>query len=188
MSAARAFFSGMRPDMKRNFLVVTFMAMAVVAFTTADASAWGWWRYRLACHGPLFPRWAAHRACHPYNAFTPSPGCCGGIAGHAGFGQRLGHLHGAAGCSTCMASPVMPSGDQRAQYIDPSLLPYMAQAAPMQMQMPIQQTAYQAPYGLQPVNYMANYYQAYQPYPYYYYPQPVAPYNYGYGYGYGYGY
>jgi hypothetical protein len=195
--------------MKRKFLVLSVLALAVVALTTADASAWGFWRYRMACRGPLFPR-LAHRGhrydcCRPYNAFTPGSGnCCNG--GGRSFGLR-GRLHGhGGGCSTCMGDTPFVQQNQTAQYIDPSLLPYMAQAAPAQMQaqmqmqpqmqmqmqmqmqppMPIQPTAYQ-PYGLQPVNYAPAYYPAYQPYPYYYYPaQPAAPYGYGYGYGYGY--
>jgi hypothetical protein len=178
--------------MNRNFLVLAVLALAAVALTTADASAWGWWRYR-SCHGPLFARLGAHHANRPYNAFTPT--CMSCNSGGHGLRAHGWRHHGAApACSTCMAGAMM-QGDM-AQYVDPSLLPYMAQAAPMpmpmpmQMQMPIQPASYQSyqePYGVQPVNYyMPAYYPAYQPYPYYYYPmQPAMPYN-GYGYGYGY--
>ncbi len=175
--------------MKRSFLALAVLAVSALGFVTTDASAWGWWRYRAACcgHTPFFARWRLHHGNHAYNAFTPvasnSCGC------NSCFTRHARH---AGGCSTCMAAPVM--GDmQNAQYVDPSLMPYMAQAA---MPMPVQPVAYQAPYGaqygapygMQPVSYAPAYYPAYQPYPAYYYPMPQAYPTYGYGYGYGYGY
>ncbi len=74
------------------------------------------------------------------------------------------------------------SNVQTAQYIDPSLLPYL-QTASLQMpvEMPLLPMAYPAPYGVQPANYTPAYYQ---PYPTYYYPQQPSYPSYGFNFGY----
>lgn len=184
----------MGPDMKKKFVVLSLLTLAAVALTTADASAWGWWRYRSTCNsGPRF-HWFGHghHGCSAYNAFSPRPCCCpsygcGHNPGHAQRPHHFGHRHAApvgcapaAGC--CLASPVMSQDMQAVEHIDPSLIPYMAQAIPMempvQMQMPVQPVAYQMPYGMAPANFAPAYYQPYQMG---YYPQqPAYPY-YGYG-------
>lgn len=201
--------------MKRKFVVLALMAVATAALLTAEVSAWGWWRYRAACRGPLFPRLHC-RACggascftcdRPYNAFSPREKHCGLGGGFRGCGLRNRGWHSrasdcgmgcpsgeAGGCTSCMANP-NTSGEEIVQHIDPSLIPFMGQA-PQQMtyvqypqQMPVQQMNYPVPYanyGVQPVNYMPAYYPQYPTYPNYYYPmQPTYP-NYGYGYNYGY--